>query len=306
MDSEMKDIVDTFVTECAEHIQKATDCILLIEEKKDEEAINGLFRAFHTIKGNARMLEFNKIGSVAHSAENVMARLRNGTLTPTKQVIDLLLSALDAIGLLIAEEAEGGTLEPLHIEGLMTALEAVAKGAESPQNAQIKVKAQIAADQPTPSVNKKNSRSLNILVVEDDYLSRKTLVAMLKPYGTCDVAVNGQEAVEAFTHGLTEHPYDLVCMDIMMPRMDGFEAVRHLRSAEMIAAVRTLKQEGALLLKSKKNYYERRDTVIIMTSSLDDPENYINACYRCGANAYLVKPISQTLLRAALEQFRLL
>lgn len=300
MDSEMKEIVETFAAECAEHIRKATDCILLIEEQKDEEALNGLFRAFHTIKGNARMLDFAKIGNVAHAAENVMARLRNGTLTPTKQVVDLLLSALDTIGLLVSEEIEG-TTEPLGIEGLLNALDAVAKGAESPQNVQIKAKAQASAVKAAPAEIAKRARSLSILVVEDDFLSRKTLVAMLKPYGTCDVAINGQEAVEAFTQGLEDHPYDLVCMDIMMPRMDGFEAVKHLRTAEMIAAVRKLKQQGL-----QKEYYERNDTVILMTSSLDDPENYVKACYRCGANAYLVKPISQEQLHSALARFSLL
>jgi two-component system chemotaxis sensor kinase CheA len=80
MDNEMKEIFDSFAAECAEHIRKATDCILLIEDRRDEEALNGLFRAFHTIKGNARMLEFQDIGELAHAAENVMARLRNGTL----------------------------------------------------------------------------------------------------------------------------------------------------------------------------------------------------------------------------------
>ena len=91
MDDEMKDVLDTFAAECAEHIQKATDYILLLEGQRDEEALNGLFRAFHTIKGNALMLGFTRVGELAHSAENLMARLRNGSIVPSKQAIDLLL-----------------------------------------------------------------------------------------------------------------------------------------------------------------------------------------------------------------------
>ena len=297
MDKEQKEMYDVFAAESSEHIRKATDCILLIEESRDEEALNGLFRAFHTIKGNARMLGFPNIGELAHAAENVMARLRNGTLSPSKQVIDLLLSALDSIGVLIAEKA-GGSGEPLHIGGLISSLDSVAKGEESPQNVKVKAKAR-AAERPVVMM-KATGRQSSILVVEDDFLSRKTLLSMLAPYGTCDVAVNGKEAIEAFAAALDDRPYDLVCMDIMMPQVDGFEAVRQIRSAEMLAAIRKLKASG-----EKKEYHERKDAVVLMTSALDDPENYINACYRCGANAYLVKPILKDTLDSAMARFGL-
>ncbi len=309
MNDEMKEIYETFAAECADHVRKATDYILQIEESKDEEALNGLFRTFHTIKGNARMLEFNHIGELAHSAENVMARLRNGTLAPSKQVVDLLLAALDSISILVSEGVAGEE-DSIATEALMASLDAVAAGTESPQNARIKAKAETAPPvspkrdreqaPSAPTVRRDERGPLNILVVEDDFLSRKTLVAMLKPYGTCDVAVDGNEAIEAFARALEDHPYDLVCMDIMMPRTDGFEAAKQIRTAEMIAAVRKMKEAGI-----KTDYYERKDAVVIMTSSLDDPENYVNACYRCGANAYLVKPILPDTLRAALERFAL-
>jgi len=302
MDEEMKEIIDTFAAECEEHVRKATDCILLIEEKRDEEALNGLFRAFHTIKGNARMLEFERIGELAHEAENVMARLRNGTLSPSKQVIDLLLASLDAIGLLVAEAVEGGS-ERVKTDALMAALNAVARGEDSPQNVKLKGKesrAQAGGAVSADAAEKAPAGTLDILVVEDDFLSRKTIVSMLKPFGACDVAIDGKEAIEAFARALDDHPYDLVCMDIMMPGTDGFEAVKQIRAAEMIAAVRKLKSSGG-----KMDRYERQDAVIVMTSSLDDPENYINACYRCGANAYLVKPILPETLKSTLERLRL-
>lgn len=296
MDNEQKELYETFAVECSEHIRKATDCILLIEEKRDEEALNGLFRAFHTIKGNARMLDFSDIGELAHTAENVMARLRNGTLSPSKQVIDLLLSALDSISILVAEKG-AKTGEPLRIEGLIASLNAVAKGEESPQNVLVKAKIRV----PEKALRKRPVEGpANILVVEDDFLSRKTLLSMLAPYGTCDIAVNGKEAIEAFAAALDDRPYDLVCMDIMMPHVDGFEAVKQIRSAEMLAAIKKLKASG-----EKKEYHERKDAVVVMTSALDDPENYINACYRCGANAYLVKPILKDTLAAAMSRFGL-
>ncbi|MCA1987263.1 MAG: response regulator, partial [Desulfovibrio sp.] len=66
---------------------------------------------------------------------------------------------------------------------------------------------------------------MRVLIVEDDFTSRKLMQTILSPYGDCDVAVNGREAVEAFQNALNSaKPYDLVCMDIMMPEMDGQEA----------------------------------------------------------------------------------
>ena len=74
---------------------------------------------------------------------------------------------------------------------------------------------------------------MRVLVVEDDFTSRKILQKILGPYGEVDIAVNGLEAVEAFTQSLNDaKPYDLVCMDIMMPEMDGQTALKRIRALE--------------------------------------------------------------------------
>ncbi|HBR06758.1 MAG TPA: response regulator, partial [Desulfovibrio sp.] len=63
---------------------------------------------------------------------------------------------------------------------------------------------------------------MNILIAEDDFTSRRLLQNILAPYGESMITVNGEEAVEAFTLALEQgRPFDLVCMDIMMPVMDG-------------------------------------------------------------------------------------
>ena len=64
--------------------------------------------------------------------------------------------------------------------------------------------------------------NLKILIVEDDFMVRQILRDILEPYGVVDIAVNGEEAVQAFRVAWRQnHPYDLICMDIMMPVMDG-------------------------------------------------------------------------------------
>src|ERR1022692_3596676 len=74
---------------------------------------------------------------------------------------------------------------------------------------------------------------MKTLVVEDDFTSRLFLHTFLSRYGECHIAVNGTEAVEAFGAALESGlGYNLICMDIMMPELDGKEAVRQIRAME--------------------------------------------------------------------------
>ncbi|HEX7501078.1 MAG TPA: response regulator, partial [Polyangia bacterium] len=74
---------------------------------------------------------------------------------------------------------------------------------------------------------------MRILIVEDDMTSRILLRKMLEPFGSCDMAVNGKEAVEAFRQAQeADEPYALVCLDIMMPELDGQEALQAMRAQE--------------------------------------------------------------------------
>ena len=74
---------------------------------------------------------------------------------------------------------------------------------------------------------------MRILLAEDDYVTRKFMTGFLSKYGECDVTVDGMEAVDAFMMALEdEEPYDLVCLDIMMPVMDGYQALMGIRNLE--------------------------------------------------------------------------
>jgi two-component system chemotaxis response regulator CheY len=130
---------------------------------------------------------------------------------------------------------------------------------------------------------------MRVLIVEDDFTSRKLLQKILSPYGEADIAVNGQEAVEAFKEALEEgKPYDLVCMDIMMPEMDGQEALRKIREFE--------KSKG---VKSSD------EVKVVMTTALDDPKNVVEAYYKGGATSYVPKPIDRQLFLQLLRNLGL-
>ena len=75
---------------------------------------------------------------------------------------------------------------------------------------------------------------LKILIVEDEFISRTLLKEMLTPFGDCDVVTDGREAVEVLTesYSMPGNNYDLVCLDIMMPKMSGHEVLREMRRIE--------------------------------------------------------------------------
>ena len=67
---------------------------------------------------------------------------------------------------------------------------------------------------------------MKILLAEDDFVTRKFMANLLSKYGDCDVTVDGMEAVDAYMMALEDDdPYYLVCLDIMMPVMDGYQAL---------------------------------------------------------------------------------
>jgi len=129
---------------------------------------------------------------------------------------------------------------------------------------------------------------MKILIVEDDLTSRILLSRMLSPYGDCDVVVNGKEAVECFDLAHAEEsPYDLICLDIMMPEMDG---------QEVLAVIRE---------KEEENKIAGLDGVkIIMVSALGDKDNVLKA-FQSGCEAYLTKPIEKAKLIEHIKEFGL-
>ena len=127
------------------------------------------------------------------------------------------------------------------------------------------------------------------LIVEDDFTSRLLLQELLAPYGECHVAINGREAVSAYHMALDAgKPYDLVCLDIMMPEMDGHAALKEMRALEE--------------LKGIDSTYGAR---IIMTTSLGDVKN-VAAAYMAMCDGYLVKPVDKAKLLGLLDELKVL
>ena len=129
---------------------------------------------------------------------------------------------------------------------------------------------------------------MKTLIVEDHFVSRVLMQEFLKDYGVSHIAVNGKEAVEAARIAMDAgEPYDLICMDIMMPEMDGQTALKHIRDME--------KAKGVVYPAGAK---------IVMTTALGDMKNAC-ASFNSYCDAYLIKPIEPTKLLETLRQFGL-
>ena len=125
---------------------------------------------------------------------------------------------------------------------------------------------------------------MKILVIEDDLISRAMMVGMFTKH-ICNVATNGQTGLEMFVAAHeNKEPYDLACIDIMMPVMDGQKVLRLLREHEEKIGI-----EGKDRCK------------IIMATALDDGDNVCKAFAEM-CDGYLVKPISRTKLAAEIAR----
>lgn len=100
---------ESFFAESAEHVETMELGLLELEQRpQDLDLLNRIFRAAHSVKGNAGMFNFTAIGGLTHKMENVLDLLRNGKLAVTPHVIDRLLRALDGLKRLL-DTAQGGS-----------------------------------------------------------------------------------------------------------------------------------------------------------------------------------------------------
>jgi two-component system chemotaxis response regulator CheY len=139
------------------------------------------------------------------------------------------------------------------------------------------------------STNLKPPAKLKSLIVEDDFTSRLLLQTFLARYGESHIATNGREAVQAFSTALTAGlPYDVICMDILMPEMNGNEALKQVRD-----------------LEHAKGIFPGRGVKIIMTSGVKEVQQVFQS-FDETCDAYLFKPIDTGKLVKELQAFGLL
>ncbi len=120
---------------------------------------------------------------------------------------------------------------------------------------------------------------MKILIAEDDFVSRNILNKLLTPIGKVDIAVNGKEAYTAVKSALENNQfYDLICLDILMPELDGILTLKKIRQ-----------------LEDEKGLNAENRSKIFMTTAASD-KNHVVAAAQANCNGFLVKPIEKNRL----------
>jgi two-component system, chemotaxis family, chemotaxis protein CheY len=117
---------------------------------------------------------------------------------------------------------------------------------------------------------------MRILIAEDDYASRRYLQKLLSKFGQCDLTLDGMETLDAFMIAMDEDkPYELICLDIMMPKVDGIKTLKAIREIE-----------------KQRNINESKKIKVIMTTALNDTD-VVKKAFDLGCEAYAAKPIDE-------------
>jgi two-component system chemotaxis sensor kinase CheA len=102
---------EQFVTEARELIRHATDDLIALErDGTSPERIDRVFRAFHTLKGSAGVVELPAMSIALHAAEDLLAAVRQGTLGASADLIDQALACLDQVSRWVDDFETGGSL----------------------------------------------------------------------------------------------------------------------------------------------------------------------------------------------------
>ena len=130
---------------------------------------------------------------------------------------------------------------------------------------------------------------MKVLIVEDELTNRLLLQGLLSRHGECHVACTGEEALEAFQLAAAQdNPYQLICMDIMMPGIDGVQVVSLIRQME-----------------ANWGLGSRQCTKIVMTTSVTKTKEVFRS-FNSMCDAYLTKPLSGPTLDEHLRSLQLI
>ena len=266
----LDDFEQNYRAKCEEDLDVLEKSLLAMEtggEQNDRDAVRVAIRAAHSVKSAAMLCDWSELAGLARGVEHALALVRRRRISTAPDHISALLNATDRLREMVEDPAVAGSPA---VAAAAAALEELRRG---------------AGGTPVPGAGRHRMRAL---IVEDEPTSRFLLETFLRRYGDCDVAGNGREAVERFREltGQGRH-YDLICMDIMMPEMDGAEALRQVRAVE----------DAEEVLPDDR-------VKVIMTTAVDTIQQ-VAQCFRDLCDAYLVKPIDLGKLLSHMKSYGL-
>lgn len=111
-------IIEVFREEAKEVLQNLEEDLLALEEKGDDEVVNRLFRAFHTLKGSSGIAGFDSVSELTHAVESRLDKVRSGAENVSHELVDILLESVDWVGETLFGEGEDSQAKTILVERL--------------------------------------------------------------------------------------------------------------------------------------------------------------------------------------------
>lgn len=159
-----------FIDESIEIIENLTNGLLELEENPtgQNELVNDLFRFFHNMKGNSGIIGYNDLNALTHEAETLLNNVRQGKITPTHELIDLLLLVVDVMEALVHNiDITSGQATPFETDTVIRQLQAALAGGPIALPAELLTAQgrEPAADEPQQSLVETESKASPVEVV---------------------------------------------------------------------------------------------------------------------------------------------
>lgn len=133
---ELSQYAELFLSESREHVSAINHLLLTLEsDPRSRDAVEGLFRAVHTIKGMSATMGYRAVADLAHEMEDLLDRVRQGRMTPDAELVDGLFAACDALELSIETAVEEGDDDGAAVAPVVARLRALAGGTQAPSHA---------------------------------------------------------------------------------------------------------------------------------------------------------------------------
>jgi two-component system, chemotaxis family, sensor kinase CheA len=146
---ELSQYAELFLSESREHVSAINHLLLTLEgDPRSRDAVEGLFRAVHTIKGMSATMGYRAVADLAHEMEDLLDRVRQGRMTPDATLVDTLFAACDALEQSIELAVEEGEDDDGVVAPVVARLRALAGGTEAPSQAAEPVPAPSSAPAP--------------------------------------------------------------------------------------------------------------------------------------------------------------
>ena len=283
-DSSVRDqIKQEFINEGLELVELIEKSLLSLEDNPDDTSVPAtIVRLAHTIKGSAYTAGFVSLAEFAHHMEALLGVVRNGEISATPEVIDLLLQSSDIMHEHLQElvEAPEATITKNQIYEKLAAFVDNSKNPSKKETSQgglqtfeTTPQSQETVSKPTAkptSLSNHESQPPKVLLVDDEPhlldIGISCVQEILGEETFVKTAESGIEALEV----LTENQFDLIITDLKMPKMDGVQLITKIRETDS-------------------------DTAIIVMSGHADRQSLVR-CIHQGVTDFIEKPMDPTLL----------